>query len=611
MKNIIKYTLLLLIAIVSLNISYVNAEEIDISQEETYTNPVATTVSTNNTETVTVIDSVENKDDETNDEEELPNENVTTLEVTENENPNVGIVETNNATEDENNQPNENTSIPVQKVKVITSKLDPKGNHLKGAKLQILDSNGNVVDEWITDGTKHETMLEDGEYILHEVEAPEGYDLADDKPFTVKVEVKDINADVDWQDWPCNHGDGVPLYYVEVDSVSYEVYCVNQGWEAPDGVSYNGEIVTAEDIRDYTVQTVTTGGEVYLGDGKYGKAFYETPIEKTIDVSDQTLTDQELYDKILDIIFHRYNAKLQDAFKDLQDVEIRFITEYALKNYLNAGITTLESARNANDANIRFTAEDGKTYLLFEYKYYNREYIYDPSAPKGYIISRGNGNALGNLARHWYNYHGHQKLPEVYANLFNYLINDSTNHPSDMHLYIYSTGADKDGVPYQNLLGITGYLDNIEQQEQEIKMVNKYSTEKREIKVKKVWNDNNDSKKIRPKNIKVNLYANGKIIKTVTLNKANNWSYTFKDLPVYFEGKKIKYYVDEKRITGYASEVEGNMEIGFTIKNSYRKTPPSNPKTNDNIVIYIIILITSLIGLIKISHSYIKVKTYS
>ncbi|MBO7630951.1 MAG: hypothetical protein J6S78_01310 [Lachnospiraceae bacterium] len=59
---------------------------------------------------------------------------------------------------------------------------------LKGARLQILDKNRKVIFEWVTDGKEKElnAVLIAGEtYILHEVEAPPGYILAEDQTFTV------------------------------------------------------------------------------------------------------------------------------------------------------------------------------------------------------------------------------------------------------------------------------------------------------------------------------------------------------------------------------------------------------------------------------------------
>ena len=60
-----------------------------------------------------------------------------------------------------------------------------------GAKLQIIDTDGNVVEEWVTDGTVHviTAKLISGEsYTLHEAEAPENYKYADDIEFTVSTD---------------------------------------------------------------------------------------------------------------------------------------------------------------------------------------------------------------------------------------------------------------------------------------------------------------------------------------------------------------------------------------------------------------------------------------
>lgn len=73
--------------------------------------------------------------------------------------------------------------------KVVIHKLDDNNKPVSGAKLQILDKDKNVVEEWTSDGTDHiiEAKLIVGEtYTLHEVSAPEGYEIAKDIEFTVK-----------------------------------------------------------------------------------------------------------------------------------------------------------------------------------------------------------------------------------------------------------------------------------------------------------------------------------------------------------------------------------------------------------------------------------------
>ncbi|HBI91976.1 MAG TPA: collagen-binding protein, partial [Terrisporobacter glycolicus] len=51
------------------------------------------------------------------------------------------------------------------------------------------------------------------------------------------------------------------------------------------------------------------------------------------------------------------------------------------------------------------------------------------------------------------------------------------------------------------------------------------------------------------------------------LNEGNEWKYTFSNLEKYKDGKEINYTVEETPIDGYKSEITGNMNSGFVIKN--------------------------------------------
>ena len=71
--------------------------------------------------------------------------------------------------------------------KVEISKTDIAGKELPGAKLTILDENGEVVEIWTSTEEPHYIeMLPIGKYILHEESAPEGYLIAEDVEFEVK-----------------------------------------------------------------------------------------------------------------------------------------------------------------------------------------------------------------------------------------------------------------------------------------------------------------------------------------------------------------------------------------------------------------------------------------
>ena len=74
--------------------------------------------------------------------------------------------------------------------KVEFHKVDDEGNNLAGAKLRIVDSNGNVVKEWVSTEKPYvlEAELESGlEYTVEELEAPKGYCLHGTFSFTVST----------------------------------------------------------------------------------------------------------------------------------------------------------------------------------------------------------------------------------------------------------------------------------------------------------------------------------------------------------------------------------------------------------------------------------------
>ena len=67
------------------------------------------------------------------------------------------------------------------------SKTDASMKDLKGAKLQIVDEDGHVVEEWISNGEVHivKGLILNKKYILREVQAPDGYKISQDLPFTM------------------------------------------------------------------------------------------------------------------------------------------------------------------------------------------------------------------------------------------------------------------------------------------------------------------------------------------------------------------------------------------------------------------------------------------
>ncbi|MGM0218547.1 Cna B-type domain-containing protein [Enterococcus sp. AZ126] len=77
-------------------------------------------------------------------------------------------------------------------------------------------------------------------------------------------------------------------------------------------------------------------------------------------------------------------------------------------------------------------------------------------------------------------------------------------------------------------------------------ITNQYTPGKTSVTVTKSWDDNNNQDGIRPDNIHVQLYANGKELgNLVELNESNDWTTTWKDLAEKESGKIIIYTVKE------------------------------------------------------------------
>ena len=80
--------------------------------------------------------------------------------------------------------------VNMKDKQVSISKSMVSGDEVVGASMQILDEDGNIVDEWISEGKEHyASNLEEGHsYTLHEDLAPTGLNLANDIVFAVTEE---------------------------------------------------------------------------------------------------------------------------------------------------------------------------------------------------------------------------------------------------------------------------------------------------------------------------------------------------------------------------------------------------------------------------------------
>lgn len=81
----------------------------------------------------------------------------------------------------------EDQTLVMQDKQVIISKTTVSGDEVTGALMQIKDEDGNIIDEWTSEGKVHYAtgLVEGKKYILHEDLAPTGLNLANDIEFEV------------------------------------------------------------------------------------------------------------------------------------------------------------------------------------------------------------------------------------------------------------------------------------------------------------------------------------------------------------------------------------------------------------------------------------------
>ncbi|MBE6490407.1 MAG: Cna B-type domain-containing protein, partial [Methanobrevibacter sp.] len=90
-----------------------------------------------------------------------------------------------------------------------------------------------------------------------------------------------------------------------------------------------------------------------------------------------------------------------------------------------------------------------------------------------------------------------------------------------------------------------------------------------DVNVTKVWNDNNDQDGVRPADVTVVLFADGVKVNETVLNEGNGWKYSFKDLPVYNNGKVIKYTIGEVEVANYTVAVSNSTAYNWTLNNTH------------------------------------------
>ena len=193
-----------------------------------------------------------------------------------------------------------NKSITIE-----ISKVDVYGEKLIGAEMQLIDSQDNVVDEWVSDGTNHiVTELPAGEYTLKEIAAPDGYVIANDIRFTVDVYG---NVTVENVDATAVSENGNPLVVMIDDTTKVQI----SKQDITTGVELPGATLQLIDENGNVVEEWVTTNEPHMIEGKLiaGKEYtlkeiiapegYEIANEIKFTVNaDGTVTEVVMYDEL-------------------------------------------------------------------------------------------------------------------------------------------------------------------------------------------------------------------------------------------------------------------------------------------------------------------------
>lgn len=191
--------------------------------------------------------------------------------------------------------------IDMTDLQITLTKEDGEGHEVPGSHIQIIDEEGNVVDEWTSTEEPHiiENLEEGKTYTMHEEGAPDGYYYAEDDTFTVtKDGVQDlvmIDKPIRYEILKVDDETGAP-----VAGVTLELYDITDATEEePDGEKI-GEWITDGNPIDLTVsdtsKTVLIAGHSYrlVESEIVAGVFKATDILFTVDKynpeSDETVT---------------------------------------------------------------------------------------------------------------------------------------------------------------------------------------------------------------------------------------------------------------------------------------------------------------------------------
>ncbi len=118
----------------------------------------------------------------------------------------------------------------------------------------------------------------------------------------------------------------------------------------------------------------------------------------------------------------------------------------------------------------------------------------------------------------------------------------------------------------------TPVTEKVSETEWAYTVTNSREYEEVEVKVTKVWDDADNKDGYRSDDVIVHLKKGNTVFGTASLNKDNNWSYTWTNLQKYENGTAIDYTVTEDEVSEYTTDITKAADgtFTYTITNSHK-----------------------------------------
>ncbi len=475
---------------------------------------------------------------------------------------------------------------------ISISKVDITGGaELEGARLEIKNASGNVVDSWTSTKTAHKVTLTMGTYTLTETTAPDGYDVAESITFTVDANGKVNNSDtVTMKDASKrtsitvnkNWEDDSNRDRVRPTSIKVKVYGTVNGERYYDSGEYtlnagNGWKVTISDLPAYYNGTavVYTADEIGIPSG------YERSVSSTTgnwrDGYSVTITNRHTPQTVQVAGSKTWNDNNNAAGTRPNSITIRLYrngTEIDRKTVTSSnwswnwtGLTRYDSNGRAYSYTISEDAVSGYTSSVNGYNVTNTLNAYGSVTLAKVDETTGTGlaGAVFDLFRQ-----GGAKVGTYTTNASGVIRVDNLTYGN---YYFVETSAPSGYVLDSRQVSFTINSSTTSAAPASVRVTNRRVDENIQVNAVKVWNDKDNKDGVRPSSVTFHLFADGVEIGSGVANAGNNWTVSFGSLPKTRNGVNISYAVTEDEVgnyytASYDTRLNNDGSYLFTVTNS-------------------------------------------